>query len=44
VLRQLRERKLITLKAQQVIVHDLAGLSALAGYNSTYLDQDRPSK
>jgi CRP-like cAMP-binding protein len=44
VLRQLRERELITVKAHQVIIHDLGGLRELAGYDSAYLDQDRPSK
>jgi CRP-like cAMP-binding protein len=38
VLRQLRERKLITLKAQQVIIHNLDGLRELAGYDSAYLN------
>ena len=44
VLRQLRERELITVKAHQVIIHDLDGLRELAGYDSAYLDLDRPSK
>jgi CRP-like cAMP-binding protein len=43
VLRQLRERRLITLKAQQVIIHDLEGLRHLAGYDSTYLDHRPPA-
>lgn len=38
VLRQLRERELITLKAQQVIIHNLDGLRELAGYDSAYLN------
>lgn len=33
VLRQLRERKLLTLKDRKVVVHDLGGLEALAGYS-----------
>ena len=44
VLRQLRERGLITVKAQQVIIHDLDGLRELAGYDSAYLNHDRPAK
>ncbi|QNT70887.1 Crp/Fnr family transcriptional regulator [Defluviicoccus vanus] len=38
VLRQLRERRLITLTKRQVIIQDLPGLRALAGYDSTYLN------
>ncbi|MQX38627.1 Crp/Fnr family transcriptional regulator, partial [Roseospira navarrensis] len=38
ILRQLRERGLITLKAQQVIILDLAGLEKLAGFDSGYLN------
>lgn len=37
-LRQLRERRLITVKAHQVIIHDLNALKALAGYDSAYLN------
>ena len=44
VLRQLRERGLITVKAHQVIIHDLNGLRELAGYDSGYLNGDRPEK
>ena len=44
VLRQLRERELITLKAHQVIIQDLDGLRALAGYDSAYLDRDQSTK
>jgi CRP-like cAMP-binding protein len=40
VLRQLRERSLITVKAHQVIIHDLDGLRELAGYDSAYLNGD----
>lgn len=32
VLRQLRERKLLTLKGRKVIIQDMTGLKALAGY------------
>ena len=38
VLRQLRERRLMTLREGRVILHDLAGLGRLAGYDSAYLD------
>jgi CRP-like cAMP-binding protein len=34
VLRELREMKLLTVKTRAVIIHDLAGLRALAGYRS----------
>jgi len=46
VLRQMRERGLITVKAHQVIIHDLDGLRALAGYDSAYLNQgdQRPTE
>ena len=44
VLRQLRERGLITVKAHQVIIHDLNGLRELAGYDSGYLNGDRSAK
>ena len=44
VLRQLRERELITVKAHQVIIHDLNGLRELAGYDSAYLNKHRPAK
>jgi CRP-like cAMP-binding protein len=39
VLRQLREQGLMTFVAHQVVIHDLAGLRALAQYDSGYLDQ-----
>jgi CRP-like cAMP-binding protein len=39
VLRQLREQGLMTFGAHQVVIHDLAGLRALAQYDSGYLDQ-----
>jgi CRP-like cAMP-binding protein len=44
ILRQLRERGLITVRSHQVTIHDLDGLRALAGYDSAYLDHDRPAK
>jgi CRP-like cAMP-binding protein len=39
VLRQLRERGLMTFVTHQVVIHDLAALRALAQYDSGYLDQ-----
>ena len=39
VLRQLRQQNLLTLKSHRAVVHDLAGLIKLAGYDSDYLDQ-----
>lgn len=42
ILRQLRERELITLKDQQVIIHDLEGLRELAGYDNAYLNLEIP--
>ena len=39
VLRQLRELGLMTFVAHQVVIHDPAGLRALAQYDSGYLDQ-----
>jgi CRP-like cAMP-binding protein len=39
VLRQLRERGLMTFAAHHVVIHDLPGLRALARYDSGYLDQ-----
>lgn len=44
VLRQLRERGLITVKDQQVIIHDLNALRELAGYDSAYLNHDPAAK
>jgi len=40
VLRQLRERNLVTFREGRVTFHDLAGLRALAEYHSGYLDQN----
>jgi CRP-like cAMP-binding protein len=39
VLRQLRERGLVTFREGSVVFHDLAGLRDLAEYHSGYLDQ-----
>jgi hypothetical protein len=39
VLRQLRERALVTFREGSVVFHDLAGLRNLAEYHSGYLDQ-----
>jgi hypothetical protein len=44
VLRQLRERGLITVKAHQVIILDLDGLKELADYDCGYLNHGRPDK
>lgn len=38
VLRQLRERELITIKDRQVVIHDLDRLKELAGYDNSYLN------
>ena len=42
VLRQLRERGLITLKEQYVVIKNLKGLVELAGFDDGYLDQLLP--
>ena len=39
ILRQLRERGLLTFRDGRVTFHDLRGLSLLAGHHSGYLDQ-----
>ena len=39
ILRQLRERKLLTFREGKVVFHDLARLRQLAGHSSGYLDQ-----
>jgi len=44
VLRQLRERGLITLRAQHVIILDLTGLQALAGFDGSYLNHCHSAK
>jgi CRP-like cAMP-binding protein len=41
ILRQLRERKLLTFRDGHVQFHDLAGLRQLAEYHSGYLDQGK---
>lgn len=41
VLRNLRERGLAEMKARQVIIHDMAGLKALAEFDPVYLYLDR---
>jgi hypothetical protein len=38
VLRQLRERGLMTFSGHRVVIHDLTGLRKLAQYDSGYLD------
>jgi CRP-like cAMP-binding protein len=42
VLRQLRERQLVTLRGDHVSFHDLAGLRLLADWHDGYLDQGLP--
>jgi CRP-like cAMP-binding protein len=42
VLRQLRERGLVTVLQHRVVIHDLNGLVKLAGYDAGYLDQAQP--
>jgi CRP-like cAMP-binding protein len=42
VLRQLRERGLMTVKDNRVVIDDVTGLVELAGYDNAYLDQPRP--
>ena len=44
VLRQLREKGLVTFREGHVIFHDLAGLRALAEYHSGYLDQNNGTR
>jgi len=44
ILRQLRERQLLTLSHGSLEIHDLPGLAAIAQFSDQYLDQDhRPS-
>ena len=43
VLRQLRERQLVTLRHGQIVFHDLSRLRELAEYHRAYLDQSKPS-
>ena len=42
VLRQLREKGLMTVKDNRVVIDDVTGLVNLAGYDNAYLDQPRP--
>jgi CRP-like cAMP-binding protein len=42
VLRQLRERELITLNEYYVVIEDVKGLKKLAAFDDAYLDQPRP--
>ena len=42
VLRQLRERRLLTFRSGRVELHDLPALKALAEWHGGYLDQDQP--
>jgi CRP-like cAMP-binding protein len=44
VLRQLREKGLVTFREGHVVFHDLAGLRALAEYHSGYLDQNNGTR
>ena len=39
VLMQLRERGLMTMKENRVLIHDVRGLTQIAGYDNAYLDQ-----
>ncbi len=41
VLRQLRERALVTFRDGRVEFHDIAGLCTLADYHGGYLDQNQ---
>jgi CRP-like cAMP-binding protein len=40
VLRQLRERELVTLRQKELVIHDTQGLRILAGFDISYLDQE----
>jgi CRP-like cAMP-binding protein len=40
VLRQLRERELVTLRHKELVIHDTQGLRTLAGFDIGYLDQE----
>jgi CRP-like cAMP-binding protein len=40
ILRQLRERRLVSLNRRQLVVHDLAGLRELAEFDVAYLDHN----
>jgi DNA-binding transcriptional regulator LsrR (DeoR family) len=41
ILRQLRERGLVTFREGSVVFHDVAGLRSLAEFHSGYLDQNQ---
>ena len=43
VLRLLRERGLMTKEKDRVLIHDVRGLTQIAGYDDAYLDPPRPS-
>lgn len=40
VLRQLREREIVTFRQNRVVIHDIAALRHVAGFDSTYLDPE----
>jgi CRP-like cAMP-binding protein len=40
VMRQLRERELVTLRQKELVIHDTQGLRTLAGFDIGYLDQE----
>jgi DNA-binding transcriptional regulator LsrR (DeoR family) len=40
-LRQLREEGLVTIKAQNVVIRDFAGLSEVAEFETSYIDRFR---
>ena len=42
VLRQLREKGLITVRDHHVVIEDVKGLMKRAGFDNAYLDQPRP--
>jgi DNA-binding transcriptional regulator LsrR (DeoR family) len=44
VLRQLRERGLVSWESQQLTIHDLSGLAALAHFDGSYLDHNPKPK
>lgn len=42
ILRELRERQLVTFQGSVVIIHDIEALSEIAGYEGSYLDGKAP--
>jgi CRP-like cAMP-binding protein len=40
VLRQLRERQIVTFRQNRVVIHDIAALREVAGFDSSYLDPE----